>query len=268
MFRGGRLPPLNFSAKFFIVADVGLLCTMKTCVLFLPLFLFLCPGISAFPFNSNLPEEDLEAVLNGHTLIRSLDSYEQTILDSDNPEINGCLGELAELDPKYFVEVLQIRRIKPDDGIVGKVYRVLSDVESYTEIPYHSKRHGTTTPLYSYSKIRSDFINRDKHHFTADMVMPPFELCTVEISIKTDHENFLLYKSKNLNPMTCMTFIRVKKDRLRSMISVFQHEDYWIIYGIGAAKAPKIPILTRRVEDAFISRVEAFCGFATAVLDE
>lgn len=144
--------------------------------------------------------------------------------------------------------MLQIRRIKPDDGIVGKVYRVLSDVESYTEIPYHSKRHGTTTPLYSYSKIRSDFINRDKHHFTTDMVMPPFELCTVEISIKTDHENFLLYKSKNLNPMTCMTFIRVKKDRLRSMISVFQHEDYWIIYGIGAAKAPKIPILTRRVE--------------------
>lgn len=241
---------------------------MNNSAIVFPFLFSFCAAAFALPFNSNLSEEDLASVLNGHTLIRNIDSYKETILETDNAEINNCLKELEELDPRYFVEVLQIRTIKPDDRIVEKVNIVLSDVESYTGIPYYSERHKTTTPLYSYSRIRTDYSSRDVRRFTADMVMPPFELCTVDISIQTDNEKFLLYKSRNINDMTCMTFVRVKENRLRAVISVFQYEDKWIIYGIGAAKAPKIPLLTRRLEIAFVSRVKAFCDFATAFLDE
>ena len=121
--------------------------------------------------------------------------------------------------------------------------------------------------FYSYCKILSDSQADEMRNFTVDMEMPPFEVYTADISIKTDYENFLLYKSKNLNDMACISFVRVKENNLRSIVVAFKHDEYWIIYGIGAAKAPKIKFLTHRIEVAFISRVKAFCSFATSFLD-
>ena len=207
-------------------------------------------------------------------IIRNISSYKKLSLETQSPVATECLKELKELNPKYFVEVLQVRDQKPDDRIVEKMFKVLFDVEEYTTIPYYSEAHGTTTPLYSYCKVltqqrTSDAeANVETSRFTVDMTMPPFQLYTAQISIKTDSERWLLYRSENLTDVVCMGFVRVKTGCLRSVIFVFPHEGQWIIYGIGAAKAPKIPLLTRRIETAFIGRVKAFCNYAVGVLEE
>lgn len=224
-------------------------------------------SLFAFPFNSNLSEQELDSALNGEILIRNISSYKNICLDVENSKINSCLDELKALNPRYFVEVLQIRKAAAGDGVPEKLYELLSNVEAYTEIPYYSERHKTTTPLYSYCKILSESQADGIHRMSVDMTMPPFGVYTAGLSIETDYENFLLYKSKNLTDMTCVSFVRVKENNLRSVISAFKYDGYWIIYGIGAAKAPKISFLTHRIEVAFISRVKAFCSFATSFLD-
>ena len=240
---------------------------MKFAFAFFSGFFILVSASFAFPFNLKLSEQELDSALNGEILIRNISSYKNISLDVENAEINSCLDELKELNPRYFVEVLQIRKANDGDDVIKKLSELLSNVESYTEIPYYSERHKTTTPLYSYCKILSDSQVDGIHSFTVDMEMPPFEVYTAEISIKTDYENFLLYKSKNLNDMACISFVRVKENNLRSVVTAFKYNEYWIIYGIGAAKAPKIKFLTHRIEVAFISRVKAFCSFATSFLD-
>ncbi|MGN0728812.1 DUF6675 family protein [Treponema sp.] len=240
---------------------------MKFSAVFLAGLLIFSSAVSAFPFNEKLSGQELESALNGNVLIRNISSYKNICLDIDNDEVNECLQELRELNPRYFVEVLQIRKVKPDDRIIEKLSSILLNVDSYTKIPYYSERYGTTTPLYSYCSVLSRLNSGGLYSFTADMTMPPFEMYTAEISIKTDYENFLLYKSRNLNDMNCISFVRVKENCLRSVIFAFRDGDSWIIYGVGAAKAPKLKIFTSRIETAFISRVKAFCSYATSFLD-
>ncbi len=238
---------------------------------FLTFFLALCLSpffCFALPLNSNLSEKEMDEVLSGQTLIRNISSYKRICLETDNEEINDYLAELANLNPHYFVEVLQVRKIKEGDRIIDKACEVLSHVEDYTKIDYYSEKHNVTSPLYSYCKILSDETTEDGKLFTVDMKMPPFNIYTAEIALKTDYEKFMLCTSKNLTTMECVGFVRVKENNLRSVVTVFQYEDSWIIYGIGAAKAPKIPILTRGIETAFISRVKSFCGFAISFLDK
>ena len=240
--------------------------------------LFVCISIlSAFaelPFNGNLAGDELRAACRGDVVIRNISSYKKLSLETQSPVAIECLEELKSLNPKYFVEVLQVRDQKPDDRIVSKMFKVLFDVEEYTTIPYYSVTHDTTEPLYSYCKvlaqqrITNGETNVETSRFTVDMTMPPFQVYTAQIAIETDGERWLLYRSENLTDVVCMGFVRVKTGCLRSLIFVFPHEGQWIIYGIGAAKAPKIPLLTRRIETAFIGRVKAFCNYAVGVLEE
>ena len=226
------------------------------------------------PFNDNLAGDELDAARRGEVVIRNISSYKKISLETENSVAIECLQELKNLNPKYFVEVLQVREQKPDDRIVEKMFKVLFNVEEYTAIPYYSVTHDATAPLYSYCKVLSQqritdgAANIETSLFTVDMTMPPFQLYTAQISIETDGDRWLLYRSENLTDVVCMGFVRVKTGSLRSVIFVSPHEGQWIIYGIGAAKAPKIPLLTRRIETAFIGRVKAFCDYAVGVLDE
>ena len=240
------------------------------------IFACLC-ALSAFaelPFNDNLAGDELRAAHRGEVVIRNISSYKKISLKTQSRVAAECLDELRELNPKYFVEVLQVRDQRPDDRIVSKMFKVLFDVERYTTIPYYSESHDMTAPLYSYCKVLTQQrltdgeANVETSRFTADMTMPPFQVYTAQISIETDGERWLLYRSENLTDVVCMGFVRVKTGCLRSVIFVFPHEGQWIVYGIGAAKAPKIPLLTRRIETAFIGRVKAFCNFAVGVLEE
>ena len=236
--------------------------------------IFVLSAFATLPFNDNLAGAELDAARRGEVVIRNISSYKKISLETKNPVATECLQELKGLNPKYFVEVLQVRDQKPDDRIVEKMFKVLFDVEEYTTIPYYSETHDTTAPLYSYCKVltqqrtRNEAANIETSRFTVDMTMPPFQLYTAQISIETDGKRWLLYRSENLSDVVCLGFVRVKTGCLRSVIFVFPHEGQWIIYGIGAAKAPKIPFLTRRIETAFIGRVKAFCDYAVGVLDE
>ena len=235
--------------------------------------LFALSVFAELPFDDNLAGDELDAARRGEVVIRNISSYKKISLETQSPVATECLEEIKELNPKYLVEVLQVRQAMPDDRIIEKMFKVLFDVEHYTTIPYYSEAHDTTTPLYSYCKALTQQRTRDAatvetSQFTVDMTMPPFQLYTAQISIETDGERWLLYRSENLTDVVCMGFVRVKTGSLRSVIFVFPHEGQWIIYGIGAAKAPKIPLLTRRIETAFIGRVKAFCGYAVGVLDE
>ena len=110
---------------------------MKFAFTFFAGFFVLVSASFAFPFNSKLSEQELDSALNGEILIRNISSYKNICLDVENAEVNSCLDELRELNPRYFVEVLQIRKASDGDGVIKKLSELLSNVESYTKIPYY-----------------------------------------------------------------------------------------------------------------------------------
>ena len=47
---------------------------------------------------------------------------------------------------------------------------------------------------------------------------------------------------------------------MKSFIVVFRNGDKWVLYGIGAVKAPTIIGIKSRIETSFMNRIKAFCS--------
>lgn len=90
-----------------------------------------------------LSEQELDSALNGEILIRNISSYKNICLDVENAEINSCLDELKELNPRYFVEVLQIRKANDGDDVIKNFlsfFQMLSLIQKFLIILNGTRR--------------------------------------------------------------------------------------------------------------------------------
>ncbi len=232
------------------------------------LCLFMASLIYGMPFNANITKEEIDSCIAGNTLIRNISTYKKISLETDIAEVNDYLAAIRKLDPRYLVEVVHIASVREYPDLLSAARKLFCDFDAYPSIPYWSEKGQRYFPLYTYSKVTSDVTLGDTRYFKTDLEMPPFKVFSSDIDITTRNNNFFLYKSVNTTDVEAMAFVKVNEQNLRSVITIFQHGDYWVIYGIGAAKAPKLSFITRRMEVAFIGRVKAFCDYALTLLNK
>ena len=68
------------------------------------------------------------------------------------------------------------------------------------------------------------------------------------------------YESTNAKKIKYDGIPIVSEGNMKSFIVVFRNGDKWVLYGIGAVKAPTIIGIKSRIETSFMNRIKAFCS--------
>lgn len=232
----------------------------KTTIFTLALVALTAVSATALPFNEKLSAADLETINKGEVLIKSIDKYKNMSIDSDNPGAERIRLIVNNLNPNYLAEIIQVKPIKGNEDLDVKISAVLEDVESYAGIPYWSVYHNRYFNLYDTAKINSITQDYNSKLIDSTIDIGPFGLTNVPIYIEKN-DNFLLYQMTNNQNLNHMGITCVQKKNMKSLILLFKDGDNWVLYGIGAVKAPKLAMFEKRIERSFINKTKTFCSY-------
>lgn len=232
----------------------------KTTIFALALVALTAVSAAALPFNDKLSASDLETISKGEVLIKSIDKYKNMSIDSDNPGAERIRLIVNNLNPNYLAEIIQVKPIKGNEDLDVKISAVLEDVESYAGIPYWSVYHNRYFNLYDTAKINSITQDYNSKLIDSTIDIGPFGLTNVPIYIEKN-DNFLLYQMTNNQNLNHMGITCVQKKNMKSLILLFKDGDNWVLYGIGAVKAPKLAMFEKRIERSFINKTKTFCSY-------
>lgn len=237
----------------------------KTTIFTLALVALTAVSATALPFNEKLSAADLETINKGEVLIKSIDKYKNMSIDSDNPGAERIRLIVKNLNPNYLAEIIQVKPIKGNEDLDVKISAVLEDVESYAGIPYWSVYHNRYFNLYDTAKINSITQDYNSKLIDSTIDIGPFGLTNVPIYIEKN-DNFLLYQMTNNQNLNHMGITCVQKKNMKSLILLFKDGDNWVLYGIGAVKAPKLAMFEKRIERSFINKTKTFCSYVFSKL--
>lgn len=227
------------------------------------LLLLVSAGLSLFAqvFNDKLTEEEQQKLANGELVIRNIGKAKNISVNGLNPTLEQTISAIEDLNPSYLAEVIRMVPYAGNEDILEKLRPVMLDVEDYVGIPYYSERHDTYWDLYSTVEIKEFTDDGKVAHLNALMEMSPFGDIDTLINV-TSGEDTLYYENTNLNNLKYHEGITVvKKNNMKSIVTVFRSGDSWILYGIGGVKAPSIFFLRDRVETSFMNRIKTMCSY-------
>lgn len=214
-------------------------------------------------FNDKLSETELKQLEQGETIIRNVGSYKKLALtNSKNELITEVQKELKDRNPNYLAEIIKVVPKEGNENLIQQVFEGINDIESYTEIPYFSERQQKWYDLYDSVVINSTSGTENNKINEYSVEMTPFGIIDISAKLeKTDNslyfsminKNKVIYEYKNI---TC-----IKPEKMYSSIVLFEYNNYYILYGIGALNAPSIFFLQDRIETAFIGRMKYFCKY-------
>ncbi len=225
------------------------------------LCLLLCLGLSAQVFNDRLTAEEQRMLANGELVIRNIGKAKNISINGINPTLEQVIEEIGNLDPSYLAEVIRMVPYSGNESLLEDLRPIMLDVEDYVGIPYYSERNQTYYDLYSAVDIRSFTDDGSTARLNAIMEMSPFGGIDTDILVQSSDEA-LYYENTNLNNLKYHEGITVvKKNCMKSIVTVFRSGDSWILYGIGGVKAPSIFFLRDRVETSFMNRIKTMCSY-------
>ena len=234
---------------------------MKKNVMLLLLLVSAGLSLSAQVFNDKLTEEEQKKLANGELVIRNIGKAKNISVNGLNPTLEQTISAIEDLNPSYLAEVIRMVPYAGNEDILEKLRPVMLDVEDYVGIPYYSERHDTYWDLYSTVEIKEFTDDGKVAHLNALMEMSPFGDIDTLINV-TSGEDTLYYENTNLNNLKYHEGITVvKKNNMKSIVTVFRSGDSWILYGIGGVKAPSIFFLRDRVETSFMNRIKTMCSY-------
>lgn len=234
---------------------------MKKNVMLLLLLVSAGLSLSAQVFNDKLTEEEQQKLANGELVIRNIGKAKNISVNGLNPTLEQTISAIEDLNPSYLAEVIRMVPYAGNEDILEKLRPVMLDVEDYVGIPYYSERHDTYWDLYSTVEIKEFTDDGKIAHLNALMEMSPFGDIDTLINV-TSGEDTLYYENTNLNNLKYHEGITVvKKNNMKSIVTVFRSGDSWILYGIGGVKAPSIFFLRDRVETSFMNRIKTMCSY-------
>lgn len=213
-------------------------------------------------FSSKVTASELQTLAEGKVLARNIDKFKNISIESGNPVVEKMKNQIKDLDPNYLAELIQFRPVEGNEDLPERLFKVLSDIPHYAGIPYWSVRHERYYDLYSTAEILDkNEINENMVCYNTDLVMEPFGHIFTPITIEKGTD-YLFYTNSNSNDLKLKGITAVKKKNMKSIIILFKDGDYWILYGIGGCKAPKIAMFEERIQTSFINRIKTFCNFA------
>ena len=214
-------------------------------------------------FNDKLSETEIKQLEQGETIIRNIGSYKKLSLTNSNNElVTEVHKELKSRNPNYLAEIIKVVPKEGNETLIQQVAAGINDFESYTEIPYFSERQQRWYDLYSSIVVNSTVGTKNDKQIEYTVEMEPFGFIDISAVLKqTDNSLYfsminsskVIYERKNL---TC-----VKPKKMFNLIVLFEYNDYYFLYGIGAINAPSIFFLKDRIETSFIGRIKYFCKY-------
>ena len=214
-------------------------------------------------FTKYMTNENKDALNRNETVIIKTDSYKKLSIETDNYAFQKLKNEIQELKPAYIAEVIRVYPIIEGENFIENFDSLIMDVKSYVGIPYFSERSQQYYDLYSSAEIVSVKQNQNQNQTTtnANLTMEPFGLIQTQIlTEKTD--DYYYYESTNLNKLRYYDkFDCVSPKNMKSSIVIFKNDNNWIVYSIGAVKAPSVFFLRDRIETSFMNRIKTFCSF-------
>lgn len=220
-------------------------------------------------FNQNLTQSERQELLQGKIVIRKLSNCSEISLNPSENSLNLFLNKFINLKPTYIAEIVRIIPVKENEDLISKIQSILTDIPSYKGIPYYSERNEYWVDLYSEAKILSQSSDNSGIYAESNLksyfYMKPFGDIFSDIKVLNNKE-MLFYENINAEDIKYDNFTCIKKQKMISSIYVFKSDDYWILYGIGGANAPRIPFLNKRIEVSFINRIKTFCNYVFSKL--
>jgi hypothetical protein len=258
------------------------------------LFLFFCTfGILVLtPQGFCKPLEDLVdaeniPVLSGEALNRVQYKNPSPLLVPKDPYVQGLAeGMIKALVPSFFVETLYLYK-KPQGSSPLRwsvpeqtaLYNQVLALSSLAGLQYYSHSRGEIRTFYESSTVVSGpdgKIPVDDPRYAR----PPGDL-TIYARQKylTFGDNIYKYEyhsrsdslvfiQENLSSMNYGLVPAVGKNKLRSMVAVFDAGEYLLIYAVSMARAASIPGMGERVGRSFSARAEAILLWFSAQADK
>ncbi len=217
--------------------------------------------IPAELFNGNITAEEKEKLNDNEVIIRNLKSCKKLCFEGKDESAVKVREEANNLKPAYVAEIIQILPVKGNENLLSEMKESIMNIESYVGIPYFSVKRQKYFDLYSSAEIISSQTKGNETEVLADLYMEPFG--TINTLINTKESNtYFYYENTNLNELWYKgKFKCISPKKMKSLITIYRYEDYWILYGIGAVNAPSIFFLRERVETSFINRIYTFCSY-------
>ncbi len=223
--------------------------------------LLLCLSLGAQVFNDRLTAEEQRMLADGELVIRNIGKAKNISINGVNPTLRQAIEKIGNLDPSYLAEVIRMVPYSGNEDLLEDLRPIMLDVEDYVGIPYYSVRNETYYDLYSAVDIRSFSDDGSTAKLNAIMEMSPFGGIDTDILVQSS-DDALYYENTNLNNLKYHEGITVvKKNCMKSIVTVFRSGDSWILYGIGGVKAPSIFFLRDRVETSFMNRIKTMCSY-------
>ena len=157
-------------------------------------------------------------------------------------------------------------RIPLEDNIIQKIEDALTNVESFDEIPYLSRRTGRTTPLFRDISIHNDFINKDGNRIIiARVTLPPFNPVIMRFEIIKD-KNFIMFKAYNIDKLKYWILPVINEQKMLILFAGELEGKVFQCYGLGVADTGSFFILQKAIAEEFNSRTEAIITWFHALL--
>ena len=234
---------------------------MKKITILLMLLVLTSLSLSAQVFNDKLTAEEQQKLANGELVIRNIGKAKNISVNGINPTLEQTIETIEDLNPSYLAEVIRMVPYAGNEDLLEKLRPVMLDVEDYVGIPYYSERHDTYWDLYSAAEILEYTDDGKAAYLNALMEMSPFGDIDTVINV-TSGADSLYYENTNLNNLKYHEGITVvKKNNMKSIVTVFRSGDSWILDGLGGVKAPSIFFLRDRVETSFMNRIKTMCSY-------
>ena len=155
-----------------------------------------------------------------------------------------------------------------EKAAIDKIEKILTDVENFSDIPYYSKRHDSTYPLFKNITVLEDFKdNKGRRIISANQTIPPFKPADIRYTIEK-HDDCILFKAENTENIRWWILPVITKQKLLIVFAAEIRNGRLECYGLGTADTGSFFFMRKRLKDAFNGRTESLIRWINKMLNE
>ncbi|GHV85690.1 hypothetical protein AGMMS50230_12980 [Spirochaetia bacterium] len=228
--------------------------------------------------------ENAAALKRGEKLTRVQAKNPSAILIPRDQNIKDLTSRIIrEQNPSFFVETLSLYR-KPSaapwtDGQRTSLFNQTLSLSSLAGLQYYSIRRKQMHTFYETSTVVSGPDGASPQP-DPSYTNPPAEL-TIYARQKDNsfgdnvyrydyyaRPDSLIFVQENLTDMSYGIIPAIAKNKLRSIVAVYDADEYLLLYAVSIAKASSFPGLNDRIGGSFSNRAEAIFNWFSGRADK
>ncbi len=176
---------------------------------------------------------------------------------SVHDEIEKLNAEKINFKAQTVFSIPLLRGRKNGADAVKRAEEILTDVKNFEEIPYYSKRHESTYPLFKDIRIIEDYNDKEGSRIIiTEQTILPFNPARMKYIITRD-KNSIIFRATNIDKVSWWILPIISENRLLTVFAAETEGDSLECYGLGVADTGSFFFMRKRLKDAFNGRTEA-----------